>query len=86
MIPKQEPLHRGHGEALVPVNVRMVLVQAVVEDGCFRLRGAVLLPARLGEGQLESSPTLGTRQLKRWKVGKEIERQRLDDQACVGLF
>ena len=85
-VPPQEPLHCRDGQALVPVDVRMVLVQAVVERRSLVLGGPMLRPAWLRQRRQQSPAAFLPRKLERWRAWEQIARQRLHDQADICLI
>ena len=85
-VPPQEPLHCRDGQALVPVDVRMVLVQAVVERRSLVLGGPMLRPAWLRQRRQQPPAAFLPRKLERWRAWEQIVRQRLHDQADICLI
>ena len=85
VVVQQEPLQGGNRKPLVPVDVRVVLVQAEMERSRLSLRRPMVRPPRLREGRAEPLCTLRTGKLKGGSARKEVARQRLDDLTDVAL-
>ena len=81
VVAPQEPLHRSDGETLLAINGGVVLVQPVVERGCFLLSSSVMRPARLSERRFEQRLTPVARELEGWRPGKQIVGPGLHDRA-----